>query len=546
MSRWDLQPKCTAPAAAEQVSEFYASEAWPSLEPSLGNSGTYGELRPHGVRQLLDFMASFAPLTSEDIFADLGSGRGGVLVQVVLDTPMRAIGVELSEKRANTAKRVADRLERSDRQRLTTLHGDFLKVDAWLNATLVYVNSAAFSVPLLFKLRSALQRLQPGSLALTVRRLPGCTRGLWPVGTISLPFNWARDVKMHAYMVAPWSQHGNHTKLAWLSAHARSEQILDCHSPSRQALRRLCGTASSVLQTWAASWSEGPGDPEEEYVQSATRRAWREFHAQHELERRGAEVDAQPGFAFAESLTQLDLEDHKGRTLLHHAAEGHAAKALQALLKARSFDFKKSPQLLQARDAAGQTVLAYARDNESVALLLEARAEVTDKAGCCPGALLAASMLCLDKNFLRNLPGDVGGLDALAIHHAAHCGAPALEALLARGFVVDHRDPQGRSPLHLAVDGLGVRVLLEAKAMVDEVDSDGSTVLHLAVTRRSGAPVVEALLNARASVEIRNKEGLLPADIALPDALCIAPSPWFGDATTCTFVPHSYDSYRYR
>ena len=27
-------------------------------------------------------MASFAPLTSEDIFADLGSGRGGVLVQV--------------------------------------------------------------------------------------------------------------------------------------------------------------------------------------------------------------------------------------------------------------------------------------------------------------------------------------------------------------------------------------------------------------------------------------------------------------------------------
>ena len=28
--------------------------------------------------------------------------------------------------------------------------------------------------------------------------------------------------------------------------------------------------------------------------------------------------------------------DHQGRTLLHHAAEGHAAKALQALLKARS------------------------------------------------------------------------------------------------------------------------------------------------------------------------------------------------------------------
>lgn len=29
-----------------------------------------------------DFMGSFAPLTSEDVFADLGSGRGAVPVQV--------------------------------------------------------------------------------------------------------------------------------------------------------------------------------------------------------------------------------------------------------------------------------------------------------------------------------------------------------------------------------------------------------------------------------------------------------------------------------
>lgn len=43
---------------APEVSEFYASEAWPSLEPSLGNSGTYGELRPHGVRQLLERKAA--------------------------------------------------------------------------------------------------------------------------------------------------------------------------------------------------------------------------------------------------------------------------------------------------------------------------------------------------------------------------------------------------------------------------------------------------------------------------------------------------------
>ena len=37
---------------------------------------------------------------------------------------------------------------------------------------------------------------------------------------------------------------------------------------------------------------------------------------------------------------------------------------------------------------------------------------------------LAASMLCLDKNFLRNLPGDVGGLDASCF--AAHSGIRVL------------------------------------------------------------------------------------------------------------------------
>ncbi|CAK9016191.1 unnamed protein product [Durusdinium trenchii] len=211
--------------AVQQVLEYFASEPWPSSEPSLGHSGTYGEVRPSGVRRLLDYMASFAPVTRDDVFADLGSGRGAVVAQVVLETSMKAIGVELSQKRAATASRVAQRLEKVARQRLTLLQGDFLESHSWHNATLVYVNSAAFPVPLLFKLRSALQRLQPGSLALSVRRLPGCTRGLWPIGALSLPFNWARQVKVHAYMVAPGLDDQNHTQLDWLSNYAPQPQV---------------------------------------------------------------------------------------------------------------------------------------------------------------------------------------------------------------------------------------------------------------------------------------------------------------------------------
>ena len=127
-----------------------------------------------------------------------------------------------------------------------------------------------------------------------------------------------------------------------------------------------------------------------------------------ELERRGADNTEQPGFAFAQSLASLDLPgspdsttqgcvsaeigvslkiptvlqhvltkiiwnhmksscihrlgmitqlhlsshprtDHQGRSLLHHAAEGHAAKALQALLKARSA-FDRSLQKVEWRN----------------------------------------------------------------------------------------------------------------------------------------------------------------------------------------------------
>eukprot|EP00913_Durusdinium_trenchii_P027949 g26206.t1 len=213
----------------------------------------------------------------------------------------------------------------------------------------------------------------------------------------------------------------------------------------------------------------------------------REFHAQHELQRRGAAPGAEPGFAFARSLRNLDLVDRLGWTLLHHAAESHAARALQALLTARRDDFVRSPKLLRERDASGQTILARAADNESIALLLEARAEPSDRAGCCPGVLSAAAELCLDSKLLKRLDGEPQEFDALTLHLSAACGgSSALEVLLERGFAVNHRDPQGRTALHLARDGPAAEVLLAARADINGVDGDGATALHLAATRRSG------------------------------------------------------------
>ena len=66
-------------------------------------------------------MASFATLTSDDLFVDLGSGRGGAVMQVagastllprgqvVKETPARAMGVELSQPLGSWQDRLPSR-----------------------------------------------------------------------------------------------------------------------------------------------------------------------------------------------------------------------------------------------------------------------------------------------------------------------------------------------------------------------------------------------------------------------------------------------------
>ncbi|CAE7496831.1 DOT1, partial [Symbiodinium necroappetens] len=145
-------------------------EPWPLREQALGDAGTYGELRAAGVAAMLDFFASLSPLGPDDVFVDLGSGRGRVPAQVVLQSPAHAVGIELSLSRAAAASRLQGALQRRDEEsssRLALLQGDFREMKTWSSATLVYVNSAAFPAKLLFELRAAFQQLQPGSLVLT-------------------------------------------------------------------------------------------------------------------------------------------------------------------------------------------------------------------------------------------------------------------------------------------------------------------------------------------------------------------------------------------
>jgi len=69
-------------------------------------ASVYGEVLPEGVQAVLDTIEAEMPLSSSDVFYDLGSGTGKVCVQVSLMTPCKkACGIELSETRHKHALR---------------------------------------------------------------------------------------------------------------------------------------------------------------------------------------------------------------------------------------------------------------------------------------------------------------------------------------------------------------------------------------------------------------------------------------------------------
>jgi len=68
---------------------------------------TYGEFEPEGVDALLEELN----VTRQDVFCDLGSGTGKVVMQAFLERrPLEAIGLELSEQRDRLAKEARERL----------------------------------------------------------------------------------------------------------------------------------------------------------------------------------------------------------------------------------------------------------------------------------------------------------------------------------------------------------------------------------------------------------------------------------------------------
>jgi ankyrin repeat protein len=186
----------------------------------------------------------------------------------------------------------------------------------------------------------------------------------------------------------------------------------------------------------------------------------------------------------------INFRDKDGQTALIHAvldnwgrvpANAHAV--VGALIAAGAY--------VNLVDARGRTALMYAADSPENSKLEMARALIA------AGAWVNAA--------------DAEGLTPLMLASKTNSGM-IVEALLAAGAKasVNAKDKKGRTALIYALsssyDHTIVEALLDAGASVNDVDENGKTPLMMAVERGSIA-TLKRLLSAHAAVNAKDKEG---------------------------------------
>lgn len=134
---------------------------------------------------------------------------------------------------------------------------------------------------------------------------------------------------------------------------------------------------------------------------------------------------------------------------------------------------------LQAEDAGGLSVLAYAASNGHAAVVQTLQAAGLKK-----------------------------GVDTALAYAARSCHEETLKLLLSVKPDVNGR-PTGKTPLSMAASGgceSSVRLLLDAGANVNATDDQGATAL-MEAANVGLVPIVQLLLDKGADMEIRNKDG---------------------------------------
>lgn len=139
---------------------------------------THGELLPMSVSRLVSHLT----LCEDDIFIDLGSGKGKVVTQVFLQSAVKeALGIEINPDWHQQALLAAERIAKDlpdfywpDR-RLTFLLGSMFQL-SFAKGTVLWINSVCFTQSMLQQLGKIINDSSSIHTVCSLRPLPTLTR----------------------------------------------------------------------------------------------------------------------------------------------------------------------------------------------------------------------------------------------------------------------------------------------------------------------------------------------------------------------------------
>jgi hypothetical protein len=164
------------------------------------SSPTYGEIMPTATDQLVEHLR----MRSDDVFYDLGSGVGKVVLQVAMRAKIRrCVGLELVRSRHRIARRMLEEVRGMGllRARECELRcADFMRAPMG-DATVVYTCSTAFSTPFMDQLAARLAQLTTGMRWVSTQDVD---ENPWWVleDVLRLDMSWRRRSHVYVYRLA--------------------------------------------------------------------------------------------------------------------------------------------------------------------------------------------------------------------------------------------------------------------------------------------------------------------------------------------------------
>ncbi len=162
-----------------------------------GSSPTYGEMLPAATSHLLRYLK----LGPQDVFYDLGSGVGKIVLQTAMTVPLaRCVGIELMRSRHRIAHRLIERARSEgllQAAECRARNSDFMRARLG-DATVVYSCSTAFPTELTMGLAARLARLPVGLRFVSTQDLED-NDWFSLEDVLHLDMSWRRRSKVHVY-----------------------------------------------------------------------------------------------------------------------------------------------------------------------------------------------------------------------------------------------------------------------------------------------------------------------------------------------------------